>query len=50
MPGTANIVGAAAHLFGHVEGQLSVTRLVVGVKVPVAIALPHVCQGEKKDV
>lgn len=48
IPGTANVVGAAAHLFGHVEGQLSVTRLVVGVKVPVAIALPHVCQGEKK--
>lgn len=50
IPSTANVVGAAAHLFGHVEGQLSVARLVVRVKVPVAVALPHVCRGEKEDV
>lgn len=48
IPGTANVVGAAAHLFGHVEGQLAVTRLVVRVKVSVAVALPHVCQGERE--
>lgn len=43
VPGLSNIVGAAAHLLGHVEGQLSITSPVVGVKVPEAVALPHVC-------
>lgn len=43
IPRTADVVGAAAHLFGHVEGQLAVARSVVRVKVPVAVALPHVC-------
>lgn len=43
IPGTANVVGAAAHLFGHVEVQLSITCHVVRVKVPVAVTLPHVC-------
>lgn len=42
IPRTADVVGAAAHLFGHVEGQLAVARSVVRVKVPVAVALPHV--------
>lgn len=42
IPCTANVVGAAAHLFGHVEGQLSVTCPVIGVKVPVAVALSHI--------
>lgn len=43
IPGAADVVGAAAHLLGHVEGQLSITSPVVGVKVPEAVALPHVC-------
>lgn len=42
IPCTANVVGAAAHLFGHVKGQLSITCPVVRVKVPVAVALPHI--------
>lgn len=42
IPSTADVVGAAAHLFCHVEGQLSIAGPVVWVKVPVAIALPHV--------
>lgn len=42
IPRTANVVGAAAHLFGHVEGQLPVTCPVVRIKVPEAVALPHV--------
>lgn len=42
VPGPSNVVGAAAHLLGHVEGQLSVTRPVVRVEVPVAETLPHV--------
>lgn len=53
IPRTADIVGAAAHLFGHVEGQLSIACPVVRVKVPVAVALPHVCvrlhEKEKVD-
>lgn len=42
VPSAANVVGAAAHLLGHVEGQLAVTCSVVGVEVPVTVALPHV--------
>lgn len=40
VPGFPNIVGAAAHLLGHVEGQLILTRVV---EVTVAHTLPHVC-------
>lgn len=49
VPGTANVVGAAAHLLGHVEIELAVARLVVGVEVPVAVALPHVCTAKKRS-
>lgn len=44
VPRPADVVGAAAHFLGHVEGQLTVTCPVVGVKVPVAVALPHVLE------
>ena len=40
VPGLAHVVGAAAHLLGHVEGQLVLTGVV---EVTVAHALPHVC-------
>lgn len=39
IPGFPHIVGTAAHLFGHVEGQLVLTRVV---KVTVTHTLPHV--------
>lgn len=39
VPGLANVVGAAAHLLGHVEGQLILTRVIV---VAIAHTLPHV--------
>lgn len=42
VPSSANVVGAAAHLLGHVEQQLSVAGLVVGIVVPVAQASSHV--------
>lgn len=45
VPGFAHVVGAAAHLLGHVEGQLVLTRVV---EVAVAHALPHVCTQERK--
>lgn len=47
VPGAANVVGAAAHLLGHVEVELAVARHVVGVEVPVAVALPHVCTPQR---
>lgn len=40
VPGFPYVVGAAAHLLGHVEGQLVLTGVV---EVAVAHALPHVC-------
>lgn len=40
VPGFPHVVGAAAHLLGHVEGQLVLTRVV---EVAVAHALSHVC-------
>lgn len=40
VPGLPHVVGAAAHLLGHVERQLVFTRVV---EVAVAHALPHVC-------
>lgn len=40
VPGFPYVVGAAAHLLGHVEGQLILTRVV---EVAVAHALSHVC-------
>lgn len=42
IPGPANVVGAAAHLLGHVEQELSVTGLVVSIIVSVAQASSHV--------
>lgn len=41
VPGFAHIVGAAAHLLGHVEGQLVLARVV---EVAEAHALSHVCR------
>ena len=40
VPGLAHVVGTAAHLLGHVEGQLVLTGVV---EVTVAHTLPHVC-------
>lgn len=40
VPGFPHVVGAAAHLLRHVEGQLVHTRVVV---VSVTHTLPHVC-------
>lgn len=40
VPGLAHVVGTAAHLLGHVEGQLVLARVV---EVAVAHALAHVC-------
>lgn len=45
VPGFPYVVGAAAHLLGHVEGQLVLAGVV---EVAVADALPHVCVGEGK--
>lgn len=42
IPGSADVVGAAAHLLGHVEQELSVTGLVVSVVVSVAQTSSHV--------
>ena len=42
VPGLAHVVGAAAHLLGHVEGQLVLTGVV---EVTVAHTLPHICGG-----
>lgn len=39
VPGFADVVGAATHLLGHVEGKLVLAGVVV---VAVAKALPHV--------
>lgn len=39
VPGFADVVGAAAHFLGHVEGKLVLTGVVV---VAVAEALSHV--------
>lgn len=47
VPGLSNIVGAAAHLLGHVEGQLVLARVV---EVAVTHALPHVCITRRKTV
>ena len=47
VPGLANVVGAAAHLLGHVEGELVLTRVIV---VAIADALPHVCKGSADRV
>lgn len=45
VPGLSNIVGAAAHLLGHVEGQLVLACVV---EVAVTHALPHVCITRRK--
>lgn len=47
VPGLAYIVGTAAHLLGHVEGQLVLARVV---EVAVAHALPHVCGRTESKV
>lgn len=46
VPGLPHVVGAAAHLLGHVERQLVLTRVV---EVAVAHALPHVCIKKEED-
>lgn len=43
VPGAANVVGAAAHLLRHVEGELIVTCSIVRIIIPIAQALSHVC-------
>lgn len=47
VPGFSHVVGAAAHLLGHVEGQLVLTRVV---EVAVTHTLPHVCITSRKTV
>lgn len=47
VPGFPHVVGAAAHLLGHVEGQLILTRVV---EVTVAHALSHVCVNRRNTV
>lgn len=47
VPGFSHIVGAAAHLLGHVEGQLVLTRVI---EVAVTHTLPHVCVTRRKTV
>lgn len=47
VPSFPHVVGAAAHLLGHVEGQLVLTRVV---EVAVAHALSHVCHTRRKGV
>lgn len=42
IPGSANIVGTAAHLLGHIEQQFSVTGLVVSIIVSVAQTSSHI--------
>lgn len=44
VPGFPHVVGTAAHLLGHVEGQLVLARVV---EVTVAHALSHVCDKEE---
>lgn len=39
VPGFAHVIGTAAHLFGHIEGQLIFTRVV---EVTVTDTLPHI--------
>lgn len=46
VPRFAHVVGTAAHLLGHVEGELVLTRVV---EVTVAHALPHVCNTRHED-
>lgn len=46
VPGFPYVVGAAAHLLGHVEGQLVLAGVV---EVAVAHALPHVCIQERTE-
>lgn len=47
VPGFSHVVGTAAHLLGHVEGQLVLTRVV---KVTITHTLPHVCITKRKTV
>lgn len=45
VPGLPHVVGTAAHLLGHVEGQLVLARVV---EVTVTHAFPHVCITRRK--
>lgn len=47
VPSFPHVVGTAAHLLGHVEGQLVFTRVV---EVAVAHTLSHVCHARRKEV
>lgn len=42
IPGSANIVGTAAHLLGHIEQQFSIAGLVVSIIVSVAQTSSHI--------
>lgn len=45
VPGFAHVIGAAAHLLGHVEGELVLAGVV---EVAVAHALSHICETEPR--
>ncbi len=45
VPGFAHVIGAAAHLLGHVEGELVLAGVV---EVAVAHALSHICETETR--
>lgn len=47
VPGFPHIVGTAAHLLGHVEGKLVLTRVV---EVTVTHTLPHVCISKRRTI
>lgn len=47
VPSFPHVIGAAAHLLGHVEGELVLTSIV---EVAVADTLPHVCNVTRKQL
>lgn len=47
IPGTANIVGTAAHLLGHIKEQFSIAGLIVSIIISVAQTPPHICKENK---
>lgn len=48
IPRTSDVVGTAAHFFGHIEEQLTITGLIVGVVISVTQTSPHICENEEK--
>lgn len=45
VPGFAHVIGAAAHLLGHVEGELVLAGVV---EVAVTHTLSHICETERR--